>query len=56
MFGWNSVNQISAVATAGTTSGMMKNARTQLRPGSLTSNSKAIASPSSMHTATNPIV
>ena len=56
VFGWKSVNQISAVATAGTTSGMMKNARTHCSPGSLTSSSNAIAMPTNIVAATKATV
>ena len=56
VYGWNRVNQMKAVATGGTTIGMMKNARTRSRPGSRTSSSSAMTRPSSMHTATKPTV
>ena len=54
--GWNSVNQMKAVATGGTTSGITNSARTAVRPGSRTSSSSAMPMPSSMQTATNPTV
>jgi hypothetical protein len=54
--GWNSVNQMNAVATWGTTIGMMKNARSCESPGSRTSSSSAMHSPDTMQTTTNPIV
>ena len=54
--GWNRVYQMNEVATAGTTNGMMKSARSADRPRTGMSSSSARPIPTIMQTATKPTV